>query len=394
MDGLNAPVSEISIPRQRFVSRRMAPLPPTLWQRTKAWLPAALCVGLPTVLATVFLFGFAADQYVSEAKFVVRGAAGGQPSLLSGLLSTSGLSRAQDDTFAVQDYILSRDALEELNRKIAVREVFNRPEADLLSRFPMPFFPDTFEHLYKHYLGKVEIAFDSTTGVTQLIVRAYRAEDAAKMAGALLAGGEQLVNRMNERQRQNTMRDARREVSDAEARVQKVAADLATYRTRAELLDPNKQSVSMLQGIADMTTRMTVSKTQLGELQRSSPNSPLIESLKRRVVVMQGQIDEARAKITGSGNSMVPQITEFDALTLQREFADRQLSSAIAFLDTARLTADRQQLYLDQIVKPNVADWAAYPKRLIDIAVVFATCFGIYTIAKLLLAGAREHRTV
>lgn len=394
MDGLNAPVSEISIPRQRFVSRRMAPPPPSWWQRTKAWIPVVLCVGLPTVVATVFLFFFAADQYVSEAKFVVRGTSGSQPSLLSGLLQSSGFSRAQDDTFAVQDYILSRDALEELNRTVDVRQVFNRPEADILSRFPLPFLGETFEHLYKHYLGRVDVTYDSTTGVTQLSVRAYRADDAAKMAGALLAGGEQLVNRMNERQRQNTMRDARHEVVDAEARVQKVAGDLASYRTRAELLDPNKQSVSMLQAIADMTGKMTQSKTQLGELQRSSPNSPLIEALKRRISVMQGQIDEARAKITGTGNSMVPQITEFDALTLQREFADRQLSSAIAFLDTARLNADRQQLYLDQIVKPNMADYAAYPKRFADIAIVFITSFGVYTIARLLIAGAREHRSV
>lgn len=35
---------------------------------------------------------------------------------------------------------MSRDALEELTRKMDVREVFNRPKADLLSRFPMPSF--------------------------------------------------------------------------------------------------------------------------------------------------------------------------------------------------------------------------------------------------------------
>ena len=394
MDGLNAPLSDIDSTSRRFVSRRMAPLPPSRFQRLLKWLPVSVFVFLPTLLAGVYVFCFAADQYVSEAKFVVRGAAGTQPSLLSGLLQTAGVSRAQDDTFAVQDYILSRDALEELNKTLNVRDVFNRPEADVLSRFPLPYMGETFEHLYKHYLGRVAISYDSTTGVTQLTARAFRADDAAMIARSLLTGGEQLVNRMNERQRQNTMRDARREVSDAEARVQRVAADLASYRMRESLLDPNKQSVSMLQAITDMTARMTQSKTQLGELQRSSPQSPLIESLKRRIAVMQGQVDEARARITGANNSMVPQITEFDALTLQREFADRQLSSAIAFLDTARLNADRQQLYLDQIVKPNVADYALYPKRFVDTAIVFATLFVLFTIARLLIAGAREHRSV
>lgn len=394
MDGLHAPVSEVGLKPQRFISRRMAPPPPSRWQVFKQWVPMLFCVVLPTLLASVYMFAFAADQYVSEAKFVVRGAAGPQPGMLSSLLQGAGMSRAQDDTFAVQDYILSRDALEELNKTVNVRDVFNRPEADILSRFPIPYLGDTFEHLYKHYLKRVDISYDSTTGVTQLSVKAFRADDAATIAAALLTGGERLVNRMNERQRANTMGYARREVADSEARVQKVAADIATYRTRESLLDPNKQSVTMLQGIADMTTRITLAKTQLGEVMKSSPNSPLIEALKRRIGVMQGQIDEARAKITGAGNSMVPQITEFDALTLQREFADRQLVSATAFLDTARLSAERQQLYLDQIVKPNQADYPAYPKRFVDIAIVFATCFGVYTIARLLLAGAREHRTV
>ena len=94
IDGLDAPIPETSIPRQRLVSRRMPPPPPTVWQRAKAWLSAALCVWFPTVVAAIFLCGFATDQYVSEAKFVVCGASGSQLILLSGMLSISGISRA------------------------------------------------------------------------------------------------------------------------------------------------------------------------------------------------------------------------------------------------------------------------------------------------------------
>jgi capsular polysaccharide transport system permease protein len=398
MDGLNAPVShpnithaEAQIPR--FVSRRAPPPKPSAWQRLAKRLPLLLFVVLPTLLSAVYFFAFAAEQYVSEAKFVVRGAAGPSPGVLSTLLQGAGMSRAQDDTFAVQDYILSRDAMRELNKTVNLRALFARPEADVLSSFPLPYMSNTFEHLYKHYLTKVDVSYDSTTGVTALMVKGFRPEDAATIARGLLQAGERLVNRMNDRQRDNTMLDARREVALAEARVQKVAADLANFRNREALLDPNKQSVSLLQAITDMTNRVTAAKTQLGELSRSSPQSPLIQPIQRRITVMQGQIDEARSRITGSDQSMVPQITEFDSLTLQREFADREFSSAVSFLDTARLNAERQQLYLDEIVQPNEADWAAYPKRFADVAIVFATCFGLFTIGKLLVAGAREHRT-
>jgi len=394
MDGLNAQVSHAEPQLRRFQTHRAPPPRPSFWSRLRRRLPLFLFVVAPTIGAGVYEFGFAANQYVSEAKFVVRGAAAQSPSMLSGLLQGAGVSRAQDDTFAVQDYILSRDALEELGRSVDIRELFARPEADLLSAFPLPFLGATNEHLFKHYLRHVDVSYDSTTGVTSLTVKAFRPDDAATIARALLAGGEKLVNRMNDRQRETTMKEARTEVADAEGRMKQVAIDLAAFRNREALLDPNKQSAPLLAAIQDMTNRVTASKTQLGMLMRASPQSPLIPDIQNRIDTMQKQIDAARTRITGSDKSMVPQITQFDLLTLQRDFAERQLSSAVAFLDTARMNAERQQLYLDEIVKPNEADYAAYPKRFADVAIVFATLFGLYIICSLLAAGAREHRTM
>lgn len=394
MDGINAQVSHAEPQLRRFQPRRAPPPRPSLWSRVRRRLPLFLFVVVPTIGAGIYEFGFAANQYVSEAKFVVRGAATQSPSMLTSLLQGAGVSRAQDDTFAVQDYILSRDALAELGRTVDIRELFARPEADPLSAFPLPFLGATNEHLFKHYLRHVDVSYDSTTGVTALTVKAFRADDAAAIARALLAGGERLVNRMNDRQRDTTMKEARTEVADAEARMQQVATDLAAFRNRESLLDPNKQSAPLLAAIQDMTNRVTASRTQLGILMQKAPQSPLIPDIQNRIDVMQKQIDTARARITGSDKSMVPQITEFDLLTLQRDFAERQLSSAVAFLDTARMNAERQQLYLDEIVKPNEADYAAYPKRFADVAIVFATLFGLYIIGTLLAAGAREHRTM
>ena len=394
MDGLNAPLSHVEPHIQRFVPRRAPPPPPSLWSRLRRRLPLWLFVLVPTMLAAVYEFGFAAEQYVSEAKFVVRGAAAPSAGVLTSLLQGAGVSRAQDDTFAVQDYILSRDGLEELGRAVDVRGLFARPEADPLSRFPMPWMGETNEHLYKHYLRHVDVAYDSTTGVTTLIVKAFRAKDSADIARVLLTGGERLVNRMNDRQRETTMQEARREVSDAEGRVQRVAVDLAALRNRQATLDPTKQSAGAVAAWQDMINRGTSLRTQLAVMVKNSPQSPLIPDLQRRIEALDDSISKARDKIAGGDRSLVPQITEFDALALQREFAERQLASAVTFLDTARLNAERQQLYLDQIVKPNEADYAAYPKRFADVAIVFATLFGLFTIGKLLVAGAREHRTM
>jgi capsular polysaccharide transport system permease protein len=368
-------------------------------RRLSLFHPFLLLVVLPSLLTGIYLYGYASDQYVSEARFVVRGPTQQSAAGLSSLLASAGMSRTEDDTYAVQDYILSRDALTELVKQQDLKTVYGRPDADRLSRFPMAlgidwYREDTFEHLFKYYLKHVDVHMDTTTGVSDLTVKSFRAEDSQRIAAALLAAGERLVNRMNEREHENALRDARNEVKLAEKRLQDVSARVADFRNREATLDPNKQSVPMLAAITTQQARLSSMRLEISQLQSSSPNSPLLGSMRQRAQALQAQIDDAKSKITGTDSSLVPKIREFDMLTLDREFADKQLSSAISSLEIARINADRQQKYLEAIVMPNVADYADYPRRASTLAVVFATLLGIYVMGALLVAGAREHRLV
>ncbi len=391
MDGLDLKLTGTSTTPGSY--RGMPPRRSALRRFTRM-LPFLLVVVVPTVLSGVYLFAFAADQYVSEARFVVRGPATQSPGMMSSLLQSAGVSRAQDDTYAVQDFIGSRDALAELAAHQDIRDVFDRPEADPLSRFSTPWHGDTFEHLFKYYQKHVDVTLDTTTGVSALTVKTFRPDDSQRIATALLAGAEGLVNRMNERQRDNSMRDARKEVALAEQRLQDVAGQIASFRNRESTLDPNKQSIPMLAGITDLQTMLTKVNLQIAQLTVASPRSPLISEYQRRATALQQQIDEAKAKITGTDKSLVPKMREFDMLSLQRELADRQLVSATTSLETARMQAERQQLYLDLIVQPNLSDYAAYPKRFADLAIVFASLTGIYLLLALMISSAREHKFV
>jgi capsular polysaccharide transport system permease protein len=389
MDGLEVTIADGS---QRLFGPATRPTPPRAPKRRLGrYLPFFLLVVLPTLITAGYLYGFATDQYVSEARFVVRGPTQQAPGALSSLLQSAGVSRAQDDTYIVEDYILSRDALTELVQKDGLREIFSRPEVDALSRFPRFGGGDSFEHLFKYYLKHVDVEMNTTTGVSELTVKSFRPEDSRHIASALLASGERLVNRMNERERENTLQDSRKEVQLAERRVQDVSARLADFRNKQSLLDPNKQSVPMLQAIANLQAKLSSVKLELSQLQ---PNSPLQAPTRQRAAALQAQIDSARSEITGTGSSLVPKIRDFDMLTLERDFADRQLASATSSLEAARVNADRQQLYLEAIVQPNQPDYADYPRRLAILATVFASLGGLYVGAALLIAGAREHKLV
>jgi capsular polysaccharide transport system permease protein len=390
MDGLDVAISANSSQRLSGYDHRTSPKTPKR-RRWGKFVPFILVVILPTVMTATYFYGFASDQYVSEARFVVRGDTQQTPGGLSSLLQSAGVTHAQDDTFAVQDYILSRDALADLVKDNNIRTIFARPEADPLSRFPILWGGQSFEHLYKYYLKHVDVEMNTETGISELTVKSFRPNDSQYIAQALLLASERLVNRMNDRQRENKLRDSRKEVTLAEQRVQDVSNRIADFRNRQSLLDPNKQSVPMLQAIATLQGKLTSVKLELSQLQA---NSPLLASTRQRAAALEQQIANAKAEITGADSSLVPKIREFDELSLERDFAEKQLASATSSLESARINADRQELYLEEIVQPNTPDYASYPKRLSQVAVVFATLLGIYIGGALLIAGAREHKLV
>jgi len=93
-----------------------------------------------------------------------------------------------------------------------LRGLLSQPEGDLITRFPgIWFWRKDFEALYWTYKRFVSVEAETTSGVSTLLIKAYRPEDAQRMARALLEFSEQLVNQLNERAHLlNTPPDARR----------------------------------------------------------------------------------------------------------------------------------------------------------------------------------------
>jgi capsular polysaccharide transport system permease protein len=348
-------------------------------------------VGLPTLAAGVYYFAIASDLYLSEAKFIVRSPKQVQTSSIGALIQSTGLARAVDDTAVVEDFIMSRDAVRRLEQQNDLRAVFDRPEGDFVTRFPGILRRSDFEALFRRYDHFVSVETDRTSGVTALRVKAYRAEDAQTIARALLNYSEQLVNELNERARRDALGTAEHEVDSSQERVSRIQKQLTTYRVEQKMLDPKSASAGVLELIGQMNAAQATARQQLGELLKNSPSSPQIPVVQTRITSLDKLITEERAKLSGETNSVVAALTEYERLALDRELAEKALASAFTSLEAARLEAQRQQLYLETIAQPNLADYPLYPKRIVSFSMVLASCLLAYGIAWLLVISAREH---
>jgi capsular polysaccharide transport system permease protein len=351
-------------------------------------------VGVPTLVAAVYYFGIASNQYLSEAKFVVRGpgASSAMTSGLAGLLQSGGATQGQDEANIVQEFIMSRDAVRKLARHDDLRAVLNRPEGDIVSRFPgIHYWRNDFEALYKAYQRFVSVDMDGQTGVSVLKVKAYRPEDAQKIAQALVTYSEDLVNQLNDRARQDALRSFRKEVSETQQRIADIQTKLTTYRVQQQMLDPKSAAEGPLKLLAALNTQRASAQAQLLDAMKNSPNSPQVPVLRTRIVSLDRLISEERTMITGTSNSVASAETEYERLDVARKLAETQLASTYKSLEAAKLDAQRQQLYLETVAVPNLPDFPLYPQRLVSFSMVLASCLLAYGIAWLLVASVREH---
>lgn len=351
-----------------------------------------LTVALPTALAVVYFGLMASDVYISESRIVVRSPDRQAATGLGALLKGAGFSRAQDDSFTVHDYVLSRDALKEINDSLGVAKAFGSSDVDIFSRFGGLDFDTSFEALHRYYQKKIDVQQDSASSISTLTVRAYSAQDSQSINQKLLELSEGLVNRLNERGRQDLIRSAATEVADAETKSKTAALALSVYRNAKGVVDPERQATVQLQQVAKLQDELIATKTQLAQLRAFTPQNPQIPSLQLRAQTLQSEMNAETSKVTGGELSLANKAADFQRLALEREFADKQLASAMASLEQARNEAQRKQVYIERIAQPSLPDIAMEPRRLRGILASFVLGLVAWGILSMLLAGVREHQ--
>jgi capsular polysaccharide transport system permease protein len=351
-----------------------------------------LTVLAPTSAAILYYGFFASDVFISESRFLVRSPEHPtQGGFVGQLLQGSGITHSQDDTYSVHDYILSRDALRELDAKLGVREAFTSKQVDPINRFAGLSWDDSFERFYLYYGKHVGVEYDTASSISTLTVRAFTAQDAERINDLLLQMSERLVNTLNERSRQDLIHYAADEVKIATDKATAAAVAMFEYRSKHEVFEPDKQATIQLEGVAKIQEELITTEAQLAQVRKLSPDNPQIAGLQSRSDTLRHAIASEAAKVTSANGSFSARAPDFERLTIESVFADKQLGVALADLETARNEALRQQLYLERLVQPNLPDKAMEPRRIRSIFTVLLSGMIAWGVVSLLIAAIREH---
>ncbi len=349
---------------------------------------------LPVFLSSVYYFGIASDQYVSESRFVIKAPSqrAAQTTSFANLIQSTGLSSGQEQSNQIIDFVRSRSALTTLEKKLNIKKVYGNSKIDFLSRFPRIWEEDAFEDLFDFYKHKIEINRDNDTGLVVMRTVAFSPQDAAAINGLLLKQSEALVNQLNENARNKAISEAESRVVEAQTRVNKALQAISEYRSQSRLVEPLKEAT----GVVEIANRLIVERAaleaQLSTVRQVTPDHPSIPVLREQIASLTREIERQNSRLVGSGTDTISRkLPSYEALTLEQELASQLLVLSQTTLEQARTEALKQQFYLERVVEPNTPDLPEYPKPFKTVLTILGFALCLYFIIWMFVVGILEH---
>jgi capsular polysaccharide transport system permease protein len=300
------------------------------------------------------------------------------------------VSSSQSQAMGVSDYLGSQEAVDTLQKQMNLVQIFRRPEADILAKLH-PADP-TPERLHDYYENRVATRYNRDTGISTLEVRAFRPADSYALIQRLLALGEARVNELNQRSYNDAVRNAQRQVDEAEQNARDIETRMTAYRQGNADVDPTVSGTQQSSLLTQMEGSLASARSQLSLMGTMiDHNSPQYRAMQQRVASLEAEVGRQKGKLTGSGSTVASRLGGYEDLKVRQAFAGKRYEAAAAALEKARDTARRQSLYLLRIVDPSMPVKALYPKRAQTLITVFLSLLVIYAIGWLIVAGVREH---
>ncbi|KZM48338.1 hypothetical protein [Labrenzia sp. OB1] len=355
----------------------------------------AVMVALPSLAFSFYMFFIASDQFHSVTAFAVRSANQSPATEVLGMVLDSGGESTTSNSYIVHDYLHSQAIVETLSQKVNLEEIYNRDGSDWLFRMGTDL---SIEDKLSYWNSKVDVDYDSTSGVMYVETRSFRPNDSLLLAQTILKQSERLINQLSLENRRQSVKFAEEAVARAEARLKAIRKQILAYREAAQEVDPESNAELAMEMIAKLEQEVSSIEAERATLSdHLNVDSPKIRLLTGKIEALKAQAAKERKRLGGgekqdsSGRaSLSYRIANYSELALEEEFAQKLYTTALAGLEQARQDADAKHLYLATFIEPTLSEAPQYPDRFIRSLSFFLLLLGIWIVSVLMYYNIRD----
>ena len=315
--------------------------------------------------------------------------------LLGGLASFTGSSVASDSDILFE-FIQSQEMIQVVDRQIDLRAHYSQHWP---SDWAFSLWPDASqEELTWYWQRIVGISFDSSSGLIEVQAQAFDPETAQAITKAIVQESQIRINALNEQARSDALGYAQADLDEAVEQMKAAREALTQFRTRTRIVDPEADIQGRMGVMNNLQQQLASSLIEYDLLRGTvAAGDPRLRKAEQLIEVIRQRIDIERQTFTSSntdtgavGEDYPSLISEFERLTVDREYTEQAYRAALTALALARDEANRQSRYLATYIKPTLAQEAEYPKRalLAGLAALFALL--IWSILSLIYYSIRD----
>lgn len=366
--------------------------------RKRHWsVLASLVLGviLPVIVVAGYLWLRAADQYASTVAFSVRTEESGSP--LESLMGIPGISgSSSSDTDILYEYLQSQKLVADMDAAIDLRGIWSKSSGDPVFAFDNE---GTIEDLVEHWGRMVKIYYDDGAGLIEVRVLAFVAEDAQLISQTLFDLSSEMINALSAIAREDAIRYARADLNEAVDRLKTAREAVTKFRNTYQLVDPSVDLQTQAGLLGKLEAQLADALIEFDLLALSTrEDDPRVTQAQRRIEVIRDRIDAERRKLGLAGDGAdgsevyANLFGEYERLVVDREFAEKSYTTALAAFEGAQAEARRQSRYLAAYVKPTLAESARFPERwtLLGLSALFI--FLVWSTLVLVIYALKDRR--
>lgn len=351
-------------------------------------------VALPSAVVMWYLNERAADQYASYVGFSVHSEdTSAVTDVLGGAIDLGGSSTK--DTDILYQFIQSQQLVAQIDKKLDLRRLFSKPENDPIFTFQQD---GTIEDLRDYWSRMVQIYYDTGTRLIELRVQAFDPDDAYTIAQEIFSQSSEMINRLSAIARKDATRYAAEELELAQAQLKAARQALTEFRNETQIVDPTADvqgQMGLLNTLQTQLAEALIEQDLLAATARA--NDPRLEQAARKIEVIRKRIAEERKTfgISGDGGNSEEfnaLLSKFEALNVEREFAEKAWLAARSAYDGAIIEANRKSRYLAAYVGPTRAEKPEYPERIMFWVLATLLLFLLWAILTLIAYSIRDRR--
>ncbi|WP_417701801.1 sugar transporter [Pseudophaeobacter sp.] len=368
--------------------------------RKRHWgliLSFVLLVVLPIAAVIFYLTAVAEDQYQSTTGFTVRSqeSSGSATDLLGGLASFASSSSASDSDI-LYEFIQSQEMIAVVDDVVDLRAHYSQhwPRDWAFSIWP----DATQEEMAWYWQRIVSISYDSGSGLIEVQALAFDPETAQAITRAIVKESQIRINALNEQARADAIGYAQADLDEAVEKLKTAREALTQFRTRTRIVDPEADIQGRMGVMNNLQQQLATALIDYDLLRGTvADGDPRLKKGQQLIDVIRQRIDSERQTFTSTntdtgavGEDYPSLISEFERLTVDREYTEESYRAALTGLALARDEAIRQSRYLATYINPTRPQQAEYPQRFLLIGLAMLFLLLLWSILALIYYSIRD----